>query len=177
MHLETHDEQRPLNAPASVMHQHKNHRQKQRVDSNFSSHAFSKGNSKITNPLWAIRRDNSIHTKHSRASALTGLLSLVALLERGCAVVVSSEVIIVLDLVDSDDPVLTGEGLLHGREFGTLIWQAGATDTVGSLACWEEGVVVVVGHLVPARAISIVLDPGLQRIDKYIKLFFMVGVA
>lgn len=54
-----------------------------------------------------------INTQDSRSLALAGLLSLVALFKRHGALVVSVEVVEVLDLVDSNDPVLTGEGFLQ----------------------------------------------------------------
>lgn len=54
-----------------------------------------------------------INTQNSRSLALAGLLSLVTLFERHGALVVSVEVVEVLDLVDSNDPVLTGEGFFQ----------------------------------------------------------------
>ena len=50
-------------------------------------------------------------------------LLLVAIVEGYCALVVTAKVVKVLDLVDPDDPVLAGKGLLKGAEFWTLGWE------------------------------------------------------
>lgn len=58
---------------------------------------------------------------------------------------IASKVIKILDLVDPNNPVLTRERFLDCREFRALVWKTGATDSVLSLAGWEEGIEVVVG--------------------------------
>lgn len=62
---------------------------------------------------------------------------------------VSANVVKVLDLVNSNDPVLTSEGFLDGVEDWANFWHSGATNTVLCLSRWEKGVIVVVRHLVP----------------------------
>lgn len=57
---------------------------------------------------------------------------------------VSADVIKVLDLVDSDDPVLAGEGFLDCVEDWADVGHLDASDAVLCLSGWEEGVVVVV---------------------------------
>jgi hypothetical protein len=69
--------------------------------------------------------------------------------------VISAYIIQVLDLVDSDDPVLTREGFLDGIEDGADIWKLNASDTILRLSCGEERVVVVVGHLVPIEILLV----------------------
>lgn len=64
---------------------------------------------------------------------------------------VSPQIIQVLHLVDSNDPVLRCERLFHSTEFRTLLWQACSSDTVHGLTGWEERVVVVVRHFVHER--------------------------
>lgn len=88
-------------------------------------------------------------SQHSRSSSLRCPLALLALVKGCCADVVTAKVVEILHLVDPDNPVLTGERLLHGRELGAIGRQSHATDTVDRLALLEEGVVVVVGHFVP----------------------------
>jgi hypothetical protein len=83
------------------------------------------------------------------SSLLNGLLLLVTSIKRICGSVVSGHVVEILDLVDTDDPVLAGEGFLNGVESWALVRQLNAADTVLALSGREEGAVVVVGHLVP----------------------------
>ena len=71
-----------------------------------------------------------------------------ALIERHGLAVLTTKVVEILDLVDPDDPVLTGERLLDSGELGALSRQLNTTDTILGLPGREEGVVVVVGHLV-----------------------------
>ena len=72
-----------------------------------------------------------------------------ALVERYGALMVATKVVKILDLVDPDDPVLAGKGLLDGAELGALCGKTRATDTVLGLSGGEQRVVVVVRHLVP----------------------------
>lgn len=88
-------------------------------------------------------------SQNTRASSLGSPLTLLAPVKGRSAHVVTVKVVKVLDLVDPDDPVLTGKGLLHSRQLGSFGGKSHTTDTVDGLALLEEGVVVVVGHLVP----------------------------
>lgn len=90
-------------------------------------------------------------SQHPRSSPLRRLLALLALVKGCCAHVVTANVVEILHLVDPDDPVLTSERLLHGRELRASGGQSHTTDTVNRLALLEEGVVVVVGHFVPCK--------------------------
>lgn len=139
---------------------------------------FSKTSLRYTNPGRATRCIHLINAQHSRAPALSGLLLLCTLVKGTCALVVSAEVVEILDLVDTDDPVLAGEGLLDSGKLRALSRKTNIADTVHGLALREEVVVVVVGHLVPAATVSMgsTIDNVGTR-HKYIKLFFMVGVA
>jgi hypothetical protein len=58
--------------------------------------------------------------------------------------VVSADIIKILDLVNSDNPVLARESLFHSIEDGPYFWQLDTTDSILSLSGWEERVVVVV---------------------------------
>ena len=57
---------------------------------------------------------------------------------------ISTDVVKVLDLVDSDDPVLAGESFVEGIERGAILRKLDASDSVQGLSGWEERIVVVV---------------------------------
>jgi hypothetical protein len=92
-----------------------------------------------------------VNTQNLRAASLDTLLLLVAPIKGGSTSVVTTDIVEILHLVDTDDPVLRGEGLFDRVEDRSDFWHAGTTDTVLGLSRWEEGVVVVVGHLVPVK--------------------------
>ena len=62
---------------------------------------------------------------------------------------VTTNVVKVLDLVDANDPVLTGERLLDDVQDRSLLRKANPTNSILSLTGREQALVVVVGHLVP----------------------------
>lgn len=62
---------------------------------------------------------------------------------------VTADIVEILDLVDADDPVLAGEGLLHRVKNRSLVRETNSTDSISNLTRWEQAVVIVVGHLVP----------------------------
>ena len=65
---------------------------------------------------------------------------------------VTAQVIEVLDLVDTDNPVFTREGLLDAVEDrAAVIGKADTTDAILSLSRGEEIVVVMIRHLVPVK--------------------------
>lgn len=109
------------------------------------------------------------------AFPLRCLLLLVTLVERRRALVITSKVVRLLDLVDPNDPVLARERLFNRAELRSLSRESRSTDTVGCLSGREERVVVVVGHLVPGE-LSVDIWETIEFIS-YIKLFFIVGVA
>jgi len=88
-------------------------------------------------------------SQNTRAPSLGSPLTLVAPVKGRSTHVITVKIVKILDLVDPDDPVLTGKGLLHRRQLGSFGRKSHATNTVDGLALLEEGVVVVVGHLVP----------------------------
>ena len=110
---------------------------------------------------------------------LTRLLALVALLKRRRLLQRPAEVVGLLDLVDADDPVLAGEGLLDGAELGADGGQLGAADAVLGLASGEEGVVVVVGHLVHQAVLhgvgGLVVDAVFAAGGEEVALLDLVG--
>jgi len=61
---------------------------------------------------------------------------------------VSTDIVKVLDLVNSNDPVLAGECFFYCVEDGSNIRKLNTTNTILSLSNREEAVVVVVGHFV-----------------------------
>lgn len=65
-----------------------------------------------------------LNSQSSGTLPLRGPLLLVAIVEGHRALVVAAKVVKVLDLVDPDNPVLTGKGLLEGAEFWTLGWKS-----------------------------------------------------
>lgn len=62
---------------------------------------------------------------------------------------IPTNIVQILDLVDTDDPILTGEGLFKGIELRTFDWEPRATHTILGLAMREEVVVVIVRHFIP----------------------------
>jgi len=52
--------------------------------------------------------------------------------------VVSAHIVEVLDLVDSDDPILAGEGFLNCVESWALSWHFDASDSILRLSGREE---------------------------------------
>lgn len=88
--------------------------------------------------------DYLLHSQYPGTLPLCRALLLVALVKGNCALVVTTKVIKILDLVNSDDPVLTGKGLLNGAELRTLGRQTRVTDAVLCLTRREQRIVVVV---------------------------------
>lgn len=84
-------------------------------------------------------------------------------------------VVKIFDFVDSDDPVLAGEGFFNTVESWTNIWQLDAPDSILRLPSREERVVVVVRHLIPRQGVS--HEKSSRNREPYIKLFFIVSVA
>lgn len=94
---------------------------------------------------------NHLVKAESAGASLLDRLLLFAALLKGCdRSMVSAKVVQVLDLVDTDDPVLAGECLLHSVEDWAFRGETSTTDSVGSLSWREETAEVVVRHLVPA---------------------------
>ena len=67
---------------------------------------------------------------------------------------VATNVVKILHLVDSDNPILTRKGLLDCVQDWPNLGQADVADAVGCLALREEVVVVVIGHFVPVSFVS-----------------------
>jgi hypothetical protein len=122
---------------------------------------------------------NLLDSQHPSALPLTRLLALVALVERRSLLQSPAKVIRLFDLVDADDPVLAGEGLLDGAELGADGGQLGAADAVLRLAGGEEGVVVVVRHLVHQAILHgvgcLVVDAVFAAGGKEVALLDLVG--
>merc|ERR1711939_637089 len=122
----------------------------------------------------------SIDPQDSRPLPLASrrLLPLVALLESRSLLVTTAQVVVVLDLEDSDDPVLTGEGFLERVQLRALSRQARASDAVHGLTAGEELVVVVVRHLVHKRVAhsgrSLVVDAILATRGEVVALVDLV---
>jgi hypothetical protein len=121
---------------------------------------------------------NLLDSQHPSALPLTRLLALVALVERRSLLQSPAKVIRLFDLVDADDPVLAGEGLLDGAELGAD-GQLGAADAVLRLAGGEEGVVVVIGHLVHQAVLhgvgGLVVDAVFAAGGEEVALLDLVG--
>ncbi len=95
-----------------------------------------------------------LYSQYPGAFAFRGSLLLVTLIKRLSALVITTEIVKVLDLVNSYDPILTGKGLLNSAKFGTFARQPRTTNSVLGLPGREERVVVVVRHLVPSTIVS-----------------------
>lgn len=94
---------------------------------------------------------NLLGSQNARTLSLRGTLTLQTLVKGHRVAVVTTKVVKVLDLEDTDDPVLTGEGLLEGVELGAFSREFNSTDTVNGLTSGEERLVVVVRHFVPMK--------------------------
>lgn len=92
-----------------------------------------------------------LRSQNARTLLLSSTLALQTLLKSDGIVVITAEVVEILDLEDSNDPVLTGKRLLQRVELRAFGGQSGATNPVDGLAAGEEAVVVVIRHFVPAR--------------------------
>jgi hypothetical protein len=125
------------------------------------------------------RQEQSLNSEHPSALPFTRLLTLVALVERCSFLQGPAQVVGLLDLVDTDNPVLAGEGLLNGAELGADSGQLGAADAVLRLAGWEKGVVVVVGHLVHQAVLhgvgGLVVDTVLAAGGEEVALLDLIG--
>lgn len=89
---------------------------------------------------------------------LRGTLALEALIKGNSVAMITAEVIQVLDLVETNDPVLAGESLFQCVELGAFLGKFCATDTVHGLTRREERLVVVIRHLVPIDRVSSGMD-------------------
>lgn len=130
---------------------------------------------KTRNPPAYPSHSGLVNAQHLGALLLGCTLLLVTFIKCHSAGMISAEIIQILDLIDTNDPVLASESLLNGAELRTLGRETSTADTVGGLSGREKGVVVVVRHLVPKR-LSVGCDDE-RRWKAYIKLFLIVGVA
>lgn len=80
---------------------------------------------------------------------LGGTLALQALVKGNCVAMITTKVIQILHLVETNDPVLTSESLFQCVELGAFLGKFCATNTIHGLTSREERLVVVVTHLVP----------------------------
>ena len=69
---------------------------------------------------WTEIAIHLLYSQNPGSLSFCGSLLLVAPVEGYGALVAATKVIQVLDLVNSDDPVLAGEGLLNGAQLGPL---------------------------------------------------------
>ena len=105
-----------------------------------------------------LEKKSLLGSQNTRALALRGTLALEALVKGNCVAVITAEVIQVLDLVETNDPVLAGESLFQCVELGTFLGKSCATHTVHGLTGREQRLVVVIRHLVPVGGVSSGLD-------------------
>lgn len=129
--------------------------------------------------LFNALAERLVYSEYSRSFPLSGLLALVALLKRTSFLVRAAKVVVVLDLVNSNDPVLTGKCLLERVQLRAGSRQTRATDAVSGLASWEQRVVVVVAHLVHEGVAhgrsSLVVDAVLAAGSEEVTLLDLVG--
>lgn len=92
-----------------------------------------------------------LRPQNTRSLLLSRLFALISSVKGDGVAVVSAQVVEVLDLIDTDNPVFTGEGFFQSRELRAFGGEFGPTYTVSSLAHWEKLVEVVVRHFVPAH--------------------------
>lgn len=100
--------------------------------------------------LYIYQRGMLVYSENTSSFPLESLLLLLLSLFEGCrGGVISPNVIEILDLVNSDDPVFTGECFLQSVQNRAFFWKSDATNTVRSLTGREKVLVVVIRHLVP----------------------------
>ena len=141
--------------------------------------ATSSSKQKTGKPRAQVTKGPLLNSQYPSALPLTRLLALVALLEGRSLLQSSAQVVGLLDLVDADDPVLAGEGLLDGAELGANGGQLGAADAVLGLTGREERVVVVIGHLVHQAVLhgvgGLVVDAVFAAGGEEVALLDLVG--
>lgn len=85
-----------------------------------------------------------IHAKHSGAPLLGGLLLLLAALKGSSIDMITTNVIKVFDLVDTNDPVLAGISLLDGIDNRSLVWNSDLSDSISGLSRRKQRGIVVI---------------------------------
>lgn len=118
-----------------------------------------------------------VNPENTGAPLLLRLLLLLATVKRRSSHVVTAHVVKVLDLVDADDPVLAGEGLLHRVEDGALVRQPDTTHAISNLASGEQVGIVVVRHLVPRIAVNTSLPPKQEQYSHQAVLHCLGGIG
>jgi hypothetical protein len=92
-----------------------------------------------------------VHTGADSSSLLERLLLLLSSAETAGGDMVTVNVVKILDLVDTDNPILTGKSLLQSVESRSLRRHSGVSNTINGSSRGEHASVVVVRHLVPER--------------------------
>lgn len=105
-----------------------------------------------------LENKSLLGSQNTRTLVLRGTLALEALIKGNSVAMITAEVIQVLDLIETNDPVLTGESLFQCVELGAFLGKFCATNTVHGLTRREERLVVVIRHLVPIDRVSSGMD-------------------
>lgn len=99
--------------------------------------------------LYIVSISTLLRPQYPWTSSLRRFLLLVTLVKRHGAGMVPPKIIQVLDLVDSDDPVLTRESFFQCAKLWPLCGQTRSADSVLCLSCREKRIIVIVRHFVP----------------------------
>lgn len=94
-----------------------------------------------------------IHTENTGTSLLNRLLLLLPTAKGTRFKMITANVVKILDLVNTDEPILTGEGFLQYIECGACIGHFNTPDSINDLSRGVRLVEVVVRHLVPESSL------------------------
>jgi hypothetical protein len=92
---------------------------------------------------------NLFHSQHPRPPPFRCPLLFVPPVKRHGAGMVATYIIEVFDFVDADNPIFARVGFFECAELWSFRWEARPSHPVLGLPGREQGVEIVVGHLVP----------------------------
>jgi len=96
---------------------------------------------------------NLFHSQHPWPPPFRCPLLFVASFKRYSAGMVATYIIEVFDFVDADNPIFACVSFFECAELWSFGWEARSSHPVLGLSGREEGVEIVVGHLVPEPTI------------------------
>ena len=84
------------------------------------------------------KKASLLGSQNARAFFLSRTLPLQAFVESDGGAMITTEIVEILDLEDTNDPVLAGEGLFQSVELRTFGWKLHTTDPVNGLPTRKE---------------------------------------
>lgn len=114
-----------------------------------------------------------IHAEYTSTSLLVDLLLQPPVKGTG-SYMVTVKVVKILDLIDANNPVLTGESLVHSVDSVALGGDLDTSDSIMAMSVGEKGSEVVVRHLVPGGGVSSNDSP---RVSAYLHQAVLHGLG